>query len=142
MMKDRNGYISIEFKDVHNCRLDGDFTLIPKDAIMTTITETIIIIDELENLNRTASSYRVILGKPIYRTDEIISANDIMKPNFPNELPIMVVGEIHGKAYYVFSGEKDKVVSTREEFINTINEIGAEFLEKLDNSDASLRLKI
>ncbi len=60
MMKDRNGYISIEFKDVHNCRLDGDFTLIPKDAIMTTITETIIIIDELGNLNRTASSYRVI----------------------------------------------------------------------------------
>ena len=130
MIKDRNYFMAIEFKDVHNIHLDGDFDLIPREAIIAIISETSIVVDGMGNFNRTISSYRVMIGNPVYKSDEVVLANAVTKPSYDNELPIMI------------PRGKDIVVGTRDEFISTINRIGAEFLEKLDNADASLRLKI
>ena len=141
-MKDKNYFIAIEFKDVHNMHLDGDFNLIPREAIIAIISETAIVVDEMGNLNRTINSYRLIVGKPIYKCDEVVLANAVTMPGYANELPILIVGQMHNNNYLAFPRKKDIVVGTRDEFISTINRIGAEFLEKLDNADASLRLKI
>jgi len=142
MIKDRNYFMAIEFKDVHNIHLDGDFDLIPREAIIAIISETSIVVDGMGNFNRTISSYRVMIGNPVYKSDEVVLANAVTMPGYANELPIMIVGQMHDNNYFAFPREKDIVVGTRDEFISTINRIGAEFLEKLDNADASLRLKI
>ena len=134
MIEDKNGKITIEYKDVYNFPLRGDFETIPKGIIMAIITETLY---NEETLNTT--TYRIILGNPIYKTDDVVIANNITNIN-TLEKPVIVVGNSCHLDYFAFPKENDIIVTTSEEMTKTIQEIGAKFLEKLDAVDDAKKI--
>lgn len=128
MILDENGMLNIEFKDVFNLTLNGDFEDIPRNAVVAKITENIF------SLN-TTKTFRVILGTPIYSNDNEFLLNN-NAPDYETKKPILAIGKSQNVNYIVLYTDKDYVVSNREEFIQVLEELGAEFLEKLDNQIA------
>lgn len=138
MINDISGKIVIQFRDVNNNVINGDFDDIPKNAIITNVFYEYYSISRFSNKSYLQGSYKVIIGHPIYETDTCVTSDDFCE-EIKNEQPMLVVGTVMDTDYYIVPRSQDIVVSNMNDFINVIQEIGVKFLENLDKIDSNLR---
>ncbi len=138
MINDISGKIVIQFRDVNNNVINGDFDDIPKNAIIANVFYEYYSISRFSNKSYLQGSYKVIIGHPIYETDTCVTSDDFCE-EIKNEQPMLVVGTVMDTDYYIVPRSQDIVVSNMNDFINVIQEIGVNFLENLDKIDSNLR---
>lgn len=138
MINDISGKIVIQFRDVNNNVINGDFDDIPKNAIIANVFYEYYSISRFSNKSYLQGSYKVIIGHPIYETDTCVTSDDFCE-EIKNEQPMLVVGTVMDTDYYIVPRSQDIVVSNMNDFINVIQEIGVKFLENLDKIDSNLR---
>lgn len=134
MIQDRNGRICVEYRNINNEVLMGSFDEIPFNTIVARINYEY---NELSNFNK--GSYKVILGNPVYEIYDVVKSNTSMEKSYEREEIMIVVGRVQGLDYFIVPSEQDIVVSSREELVSTIEEIGAKFLENLDIIDINVK---
>ena len=138
MINDISGKIVIQFRDVNNNVINGDFDDIPKNAIIANVFYEYYSISRFSNKSYLQGSYKVIIGHPIYEKDTCVTSDDFCE-EIKNEQPMLVVGTVMDTDYYIVPRSQDIVVSNMNDFINVIQEIGVNFLENLDKIDSNLR---
>lgn len=138
MINDISGKIVIQFRDVNNNVINGDFDDIPKNAIIANVFYEYYSISRFSNKSYLQGSYKAIIGHPIYETDTCVTSDDFCE-EIKNEQPMLVVGTVMDTDYYIVPRSQDIVVSNMNDFINVIQEIGVNFLENLDKIDSNLR---
>lgn len=132
MIQDRNGRICVEYRDINNKIIMGNFDEIPSNAIEARINY------EYNELSFNKGSYKIILGNPVYETFDVVKTNNI-NMLYESEKVMLVVGRVQGLDYFIVPSGQDIIVSSREELVNTIEKIAGEFLENLDLIDYRIK---